>query len=300
MTTTSARAYASLLVVSVLTLVATAARGDEPLRWKFNKGQTLRYTLTQKVRSKSEVSGKTFEVLQNQETDMTWKVTDVDASGNAEMDQIMDRILVTVTGPGNETKIDTKTEPAAEEPPQLKILRSLIGNPIHMKMSVRGDISGVTVSPKILEAFKSFSSPAGGGAMFSEDWIKKTTSQATIVLPEGPLVKGYTWKSNKSQPWPFGTIVLETTYTFEGLSGAEDRIGMVVNADIKGTPESPAKIKMLSSDGKGVVRFDPKAGTLRGSELNLKMTMQITVNGQAINTDVDTITHMDDKGESSK
>ncbi|MGO9599925.1 MAG: DUF6263 family protein [Isosphaeraceae bacterium] len=300
MTTTPVRVRALLVVASALTLAATAARGDEPLRWKFNKGQALHYTLTQKVRSKSEVSGKTFEVLQNQETDMSWKVTGVDASGNAEMDQTMDRILLTVSGPGNDTKFDTKTEPAGEEPPAAKMLRGLVGSPIHMKMSARGDISGVTVPPKILDAFKSLGPAGGGGAMFSEDWIKKTTSQATIVLPEGPLVKGDTWKSNKSQPWPFGTIVLDTTYTFEGLTGADDRIGMVVNADIKAPPEGPTTIKMLSSDGKGGVRFDPKAGVLRGSELNLKMTMQITVNGQAIKADVDTITHMDEKGEGSK
>jgi hypothetical protein len=100
---------------------------------------------------------------------MSWKVTDVDASGNAEMDQTMDRILLTISGQGNETKFDTKTEPAAQEPPPLKMLRGLVGSPIHMKMSARGDISDVTVPPKILDAFKGLGPAAGGGAMFSED-----------------------------------------------------------------------------------------------------------------------------------
>jgi hypothetical protein len=300
MTTIPARVCALFVVAHALTHAAGAARGDEPLRWKFTKGQIIGYTLTQKVRSKSEVSGKTFEATQNQETDMTWKVTDVDASGNAEMDQTMDRIVLTVSGPGGETKFDTKTKPAAEEPAPAKLLRGLVGSPIHMKMSTRGDITNVVVPPKIVDVFKNLNPTGGGGAMFSEQWIKQITSQATMILPEEPLAKGHTWKSNKSIPMPFGTIVMETTYTYEGPDGADDRIGMVVKADIKPSRERPADIKLLSSDGKGEVRFDRKHGILQGSKLDLKMTMQITVNGQAVSADVETSTHMDEKTGGSK
>ena len=283
-------------------VAAHAARGDEPLRWKFSKGQTIHYTMTQKTLSKTEAGGQKGEFTQNQDTDMTWKITKVDASGNAEMDQTIDRIVLTTTGPAGEMKVDTKTEPGPEENGPIgmaaKVLRGMVGSPFHMKMSVQGDISDVTVPPKVLEALKGLG-PAFG-AMFSEEGIKRMTGQATIVLPEKAVAKGYTWKSNKSLPMPFGTMLLDSTYTYEGPEGPIARIGVAVKSDIKPSENGTMSVKLVSSDGKGEYRFDPKAGMLRNSEMNMKMTMQIKVGGQEMVTEVDSTTKLHEGGSAAK
>ncbi len=301
MTTVPSCIRALSIVTTTFALAATAARGDEPLRWKFAKDKAIHYTMSQKTLSKTEAGGQKVEFQQNQNTDMTWKITKVDASGNAEMDQTIDRIVLTTSGPMGETKVDTKTEPAAEEDgpagAAAKILRGMVGSPFHMKMSTQGDISDVTVPPKVLDALKGLG-PAGG-AMFSEEGIKRMTGQATIVLPEKAVAKGYTWKSTKSLPMPFGTMLLDSTYTYEGAEGANDRIGVVVKSEIK-PGDGPMSVKMVSSDGKGGYRFDPKAGILRGSELNMKMTMQIKVGPQEMVTEVETITQMQEGDKATK
>ncbi len=281
------------IVAMTYALTVTGARGDEPLRWKFAKNETIHYTLSQKTLSKTEAGGQKVEVKQNQNTDMTWRIINVDASGNAEMDQTIDRIVLTTSSPMGEVKVDTKAEPTAEENGPAgaasKILRGMVGSPFHMKMNARGDITDVTVPPKVVDALKNVG-PAGG-AMFSEEGIKRMTGQATIVLPEKSVAKGYSWKSNKSLPMPFGTMLLDSTYTYEGAEGANDRIGVVVKSDIK-SGNGPMAVKVLSSEGKGGYRFDPKAGLLRGSDLTMKMTMQIKVAGQEMVTEVVSTTEM--------
>ena len=296
----------SIRVFSIISLTLSvavhAARGDEPLHWKFTKDQSIHYTMTQKTLSKTEAGGQKLEFTQNQDTDMTWKVTKVDPSGNAEMDQTIDRIVLTTSGPAGEMKVDTKTEPGPQENGPMgaaaKVLRGMVGSPFHMKMSVQGDISDVTVPPKVLDALKSLG-PAFG-AMFSEEGIKRMTAQATIVLPEKAVTRGYTWKSNKSLPMPFGTMLMDSTYTYEGHEGPNDRINVVVKSDIKPSDNAAMSVKLVSSDGKGGYRFDPKAGILRESDMNMKMTMQIKVGGQEMATEVDSTTKMHEGGNGSK
>jgi hypothetical protein len=304
MTTVRAHARALTFLALALVLCTSVAFGDDPLRWKFTKGQKIHYTMTQKTTTKMEAQGQKLDTNMTQDIDMTWAVTDVDAAGNAEMDQTLDRIVFTMSGPAGEVKVDTSKEGEADAGPLgtvTKLFRAMAGNAFHMKMSARGDISDVKVPPKVLDAFKNAGPAAASNPMFSEDGLKRMINQASLVLPEEAVEKGHTWKAAKSFSMPpLGTIALDSNYTYEGPAGPYDRIGVTVKTEIKPAEGGPFEIKILAQDNKGGFRFDRKAGILRGSELTQKMTMQISVQGQEIVQEVDSTTKMDEKADSPK
>ncbi len=297
----------SIRVFSIISLTLSvavhAARGDEPLRWKFTKDQSIHYTMTQKTLSKTEAGGQKLEFTQNQDTDMTWKITKVDASGNAEMDQTIDRIVLTTTGPAGEMKVDTKTEPGPEENGPIgmaaKVLRGMVGSPFHMKMSVQGDISDVTVPPESARGLEK-SWPRLWRHVLGRGYQADDRSGHDRLAREsrhqratpGSRTRAYRCLSARCS-W---TALTPTKALKVPLLGS-----VSCQESTSSHPKTQTmSVKLVSSDGKGEYRFDPKAGMLRESEMNMKMTMQIKVGGQEMATEVDSTTKMHEGGSAAK
>jgi hypothetical protein len=285
----------ALVVACIALLAAPTARADTSLRWKFQKGQKLTYVMTQKSSSKTEVGGNSINQQQDQIIDMTWEVKDVDAQGNASMTQTIDRMRLKVTGPqpGMVSDLDTKSDQAPEGPMAAvyPLLQSMVGSPFELTMSPRGSISNVKVPAKIIERLRTLPGPMTN--MFSEDSLKRMTTQATVVLPEKPVAAGAGWSDAKRLDMPFGTMVLDTNYKLAGEGGSDATIGMLIKVAIEPKDNAPFEVKLTDQDGKGKATFDVTAGLMKASEADMKMTMQISVNGQGLTTQVTTHTSLE-------
>jgi hypothetical protein len=296
MSTARARVWFPAVLVIVAAVAAASAQADETLRWKFSKGEKLHYLVTQKTSSKAEVAGQKIDTLMTQDIETTWEVQDVDSSGAAVMDQTIERIVFAMTGPGGEIKIDTKKDEKVEGPAAsvAPLFKALAGNPCRLKMSARGEVSDVSIPAKLVEALKNAGPAAANNPLFTEEGFKRMLTQASLVLPDGAVAKGQTWKVTKSIPMAMiGTMVMDNVYTYEGPSDPADRISVAVKLDIQPKDGVPFEIKVTAQDSKGAFRFDRKAGVLRGSDLTQKMEMRITTNGQVILQNVDTATKME-------
>jgi hypothetical protein len=296
MTTSRARVLFPAVLVIVAAVAVASAQADDTLRWKFSKGEKLHYVVTQKTSSTAVVAGQKIETLMTQDIVTTWDVQDVDSSGSAVMDQTIDRIVFAMTGPTGEIKIDTKKDEAGEGPAAsvAPLFKALAGNPCRLKMSARGEVSDVSIPAKLVDALKNAGPAAANNPLFTEEGFKRMLTQASLVLPEGAVAKGQTWKVAKSIPMPMiGTMVMDNVYTYEGPSDPADRISVAVKLDIQPKEGVPFEIKVTKQDSKGTFRFDRKAGVLRGSELTQNMEMRITANGQEIIQNVDTATKME-------
>lgn len=276
--------------LALLVLLATAppAAAAEPLRWKFTKGQTHNYTVSQSMKTKSQINGQMVETTSTQKMTMTWEIKDVDAQGNASMEQTIRRVVMEIGSPQGNVQVDTGSKEEPQGPAaQLKAMfGALVGSPIKVKMSPRGEFSDVVIDPKMFETFKNMGGPMGN--MFNEKSLKEMTTQATLVLPEKALARGDSWNSTKKLELPLGTMVMDNTYTLESPapSGAE-KIGVKVKMEIQPKPESPFEIKIGSQDVAGGYEFDNKAGVLAASNVQQKVQMLIKVQGMEITQDLE-------------
>jgi hypothetical protein len=98
-------------------------------------------------------------------------------------------------------------------------------------------------------------------------------------------------------PMPFGTMVMNTTYTLEAASGPVENIAIDVKVQMEPKPDSPITIKVTSQDMKGHYRFDNAAGSLKASDVVQKMSMTVTVSGQEIKQDIESTVKMELKNE---
>jgi len=119
-----------------------------------------------------------------------------------------------------------------------------------------------------------------------------------VVFPEGAIAQGKSWKAARKLPMPFGTMVMDTTYTLEGAAGPVENIGIDVKAQIEPKEGSPIEIKVTSQQTKGHYRFDNSVGNLNSLEVVQKMSMTVTVNGQQFTQDLESTVKMELKNAS--
>ena len=289
--------FPCLLAVVVVATVASTAGADTTLRWQFTTGQKRAYVMTQKTTIKTEVMGKPVETSFTQLLDMTWEVKGVDKDGNAEMVQMIERIRFQTMTPGGNVDLDTAN---AEDPPGTpelitKLFRSMTGSPFTMKITQRGEVRDVTLPAKVVEAFKN----AGPGAAMlgSEETLKNMCEQSMVVFPEASVAPGKSWSGVRKLPMPFGTMVMDATYTLDAATGPIENIGVAVKVAIEPKPGAPFEIKVTSQEMKGHFQFDNSAGDLKSSEVVQKIAMLVTVSGQQIAQDLESTVKMETKNQ---
>jgi hypothetical protein len=296
----TARLGVLLLIPAALT--TASARGDETLRWKFTKGEKLTYRMVQKTESRPEPGTPIPATTMTQTLDMTWEVKDVSPAGNAAMDQTVDRIVFEMKGnPGGDIRFDTGRAEKAEGTAAMlePLFRGMVGSPIGLTMTARGEIKDVKIPAKMIDALKSVPNAAAAGGMLTEEGFKSMTSQASLVLPARPVAKGFKWDDTKHVDLPFGRMNMKMTYTYEGPTGPDDRIASSVAVDLEPKEGQPFTVKIADQEGKGSFRFDNKAGLLKGSEMNQRLKMEIKAGDQQIVQTVVTTVTMDLTGSPS-
>ena len=88
-----------LTIIAVAALAATAT-AQEPLRWKFEKGQKLNYNMIQDMAIAPQGGPQGAQKMEmRQEMHMTWDVQDINAAGEAIIKQKFDRLKVKMMMP---------------------------------------------------------------------------------------------------------------------------------------------------------------------------------------------------------
>jgi hypothetical protein len=104
-----------LAIVTAAMLLCVASRGDaqEPLRWKFQKGQKLDYKMVQDMKMAAE-GGPVGQMntSMRQVMDMTWDVSEVNENGDAAIRQKFDRIRTKMTMPLGGFEYDSQSTEA--------------------------------------------------------------------------------------------------------------------------------------------------------------------------------------------
>lgn len=102
------------MAIAILALTAASARADEPLRWNFQDGQRLAYSVVQEM-TISGTAGPAGDLKNTtrQQMDIAWEVQSVNDAGDAVVRHRFERIRSQMTLPTGGLEFDS----AAEGPP---------------------------------------------------------------------------------------------------------------------------------------------------------------------------------------
>ncbi len=279
--------WTGMLAVVLTGLAAAPARAQVTLRYKFKEGETLKYTVEQRMNMNGNVAGNDITMEMGMNMDMTWKVLSVNKDGSAKLTQTIDRVRMTMkAGPLGEVDIDTKSDKEPSDPigkAMAPIFKAMAGAEFTMTMTPLGEPKDVQVPEKVLNAVKN----AGGGlpgASLSPDDLKQMVNQGGLVLPEKPVKKGDSWTHSSNMAMQGMKMKVDTKATYEGETTEGGKKLQEISLAPKMTTEGgPAgvEIKLKNQESKGKALFDNDKGRVVETELNQNMDMDLSAGGQS-------------------
>ena len=234
-----------LLALPLILLSAAAVLPQEEdkvtLKWKFKKGQTLRYE--QETISVIDVAG--LEIEQEMLYGLQQKITRVDAKGVASMRVTYDRVKVRMEGM-MESDYDSEKD---EEPPEDmigRLMAAFLGKSFTMKINPYGNILKLKGIVKIMEeAMGELEEEEGAEMMgemmkemFRDNQMKDMMNLAYPTLPKKAVGEDDTWESEAEFNLPLmGGFTLKTTSTLKEIrKGGKEA---VIKMDTKIEREDP-------------------------------------------------------------
>ena len=285
----------ALIATAIFSLLGgTAAQGQTNLSYKFKKGDKLNYTVATEIKGTASVGGMDIKTTQDQTMELIWTVKDVEG-GKADMVQKINQFRQKMDMPGGQGfEFDSKTgkKPDGQIGKLVgPLFDAMVGAEISMKMDTQGETTDMKLSEKLMEAIKGNPALAAMGSAFSEEGMKNMMQQSSLVLPKEAIAKGKSWNKKVEVKMPFGVMKLDTTFTYAGPETRNnamlEKIDTKSALTIEPVPGAGLAIKIKSSDVKGAIYFDNKAGRIVEFSQTQKMVMEISAGGQTFESSQD-------------
>lgn len=303
------------VVLACLTIASGFASSQEGvLRYRWNKGESLRYRVVQTTNAQmSGLPGMGEMNITNTMTQLLQQTaTDVAADGTGTLQMKFEAIKMEMATPMGTFVYDSAAPANTADPMIAQIAATmgvLVGESITVVMSPNGAIQKIQGMSAIAQKVQK-TMPGGGLGMpgldsiLSDDAMKGTFGQGFAAFPSTPVKVGETWKQDLTLPNPFGVMNVSSSFTFKDVvtAGGRSLIRVLQTATIKATsgakpPPLPMPMTIQFSDGtgQGEVLFDPKLGRNQKTtfETTLPMTMSMTApDGTPVNMSALTKTTM--------
>ncbi len=294
-----ARVSGILVVAAMLVGTSAAAPAGDVLRWKFQPGETLKFSVEQKVVMSTRGAEIARKSTRTHTLDFTWKVLSVDASGEAEITHRIERIRLKSEEPPLATFDFDSASTAAPQPGfegPTRELKSQVGAEFTFKMKPDGEITDIKLSEETLKHLRE-TAPPGAGEAITEKSIKDSLIQSSPpAFPQGALEPGKSWSAKPAQvPLPFTVLVMEKTFTYKGNDTSSPNVQLVgIEVTARTQPIEGADIKAVirSQEGKGSLTLDSRAGKVTSVRMNQKLEMAITYMGRAVDQTTEMVTAM--------
>jgi hypothetical protein len=290
----------ALTVHACFLLGAATSAQAELLRWKFSPGEVLHYSMEQKTVTITKGTDRESKSTRSQTMDMSWKVNSVAAGGQAEVAQRVDRVRMRVEEPGFTPFVFDSNNSKDDVPePFLAIaqqLRALSGTEFTFKIRPTGEIEDIRFSDQTLKALRDAAARGGPQGESSEQGLKDLLLQSSPpAFPEGQVEPGKAWSSKPSRiPSGIGTIVMNRSFTFQGPDPKTPRL-LLIGLETKVALEPAGgglTAEIRKQEGTGTMTFDSGAGHIVATRVNQKIEMVISVMGQKVDQNTETITSL--------
>jgi hypothetical protein len=285
---------AGLLALLASGLPARAGSAEEPLRWKFQAGQVLRYEFRQKNEIKLKGGAQSSDNTTELTIEMTWTVKDVQ-DAVAELKLVVDRVLSEIQIGAQKIKYDSRE--AAGDDPAAKALSAVysaaVGQDYALKVDTRGRVVEATVPAKVTEALRGspFLAAADGGSVLSEKGLKNLFAQVIPPLPEEPVEKNARWTTSLDLPVKPMKMSLTFKDTLAARDDATARFDAEIVTTIEPEPDTPFKVTVKKQSGSRTATLDTKAGRMTGSAI--KQTIELGL--EFMNREIEQVIALDEQ-----
>ena len=272
------------------------------LAYKWTKGETLRYRLTQKSASTmSGLPGGKPDVKLDQLSDQVFTMTvdSIGGDGTVTLRQTFESMRMDITSPMGQLSIDAAKPDASANPPEQavqKMFAAMIGQPITVVLTPTGRVVKIEGFTKLLDKMLGAappSDPQTAGAVqqmrstLNDEQMSSMFSQGFPEFPARALKPGDAWTAEATVQNPaFGAMLMSSAMTLVALEGsapaqmAKIATKVKMERDLKSpAPEGPMgmKAEMGVATGEGETLFDVAKGRLQRGSTN--MAIPITMSG---------------------
>ena len=297
--------YTGALILTLLCGSSIAARQDVTLRYRWTKGDALRYRVTQQTTTTINGIPGMDNLTVEQSFVQVIKTTagEVAADGTATLSQSVESLKMNTTSPMFSAAYDSEKPDAAtdELSARLKaVLAPMIGQPYTVVMAPTGEVVKVDGLSKLAE--KMFSNmpadPAAAGmldglkASLSDDSMRSLLSQSFAQAPNRALKIGESWTAEIVQHNPMlGGTITSVKMTLKAVAGEDPKRMATIGIDstVKQDPAKPGApnpmgmtLQLSTGTGDGEQTFDLSAGRLVRSVVHMTLPMSMS-DGAAMN-----------------
>jgi hypothetical protein len=244
----------------MLVALALACLQDAPveLRWKYAKGEVLRYAMIQRV--STDAGG--VPVRQQMSTTVALEVTDVDGAGTVTLRALYEAVAARASGI-QEYDYDSEKDKEPPDDPAARMMATLVGQSFTLRMGADGKVLEVQGYDKVADLM-SRAVPGDDaarerarqalGQMFSDEAFKSRMQQLAPPLPEGKVRKGDSWSNDFSIVLPLvGRVTYRTRSKLAGVNDGDAAIDQEIQIEFKGgdDPDHPLAGQVEAKEAKG-------------------------------------------------
>jgi hypothetical protein len=276
-----------LLVLAVLApfdpgfaALAQDKQDEVVLQWKYQKGETIRYRMSQKV--SSDANGT--PVRQEIATTMSLEVNEVDATSVVTLVARYEAVAARASGI-QEYDYDSEKDKEPPDEPAAKMLSKLVGQSFTMRMGPDGKVLDVRGCEKLVEAMSQGLGENEAARekarqalrqMFSDEAFKSRMQQLVPPVPQGAVKKGGSWSSDFTIKLPIvGDVAYGIRSTLSDVKDGEARIDQVIQVEFKGGGDRPLaeQIEVKDAKGKSTAVFSIAQGRFLSQKASVEMTL---------------------------
>ena len=278
--------FAIPLSLTLSSLLSAQDPEKYDLRWKFKKGNTMRYEMN--MLNTIDVAG--MEIEQQFLFDMTQKVRSVNKKGVATLRVTYNRIKFRLSGM-METDYDSDRDKEPPEDVMGKLMSAFLGKTFTMKMGPKGEVLEVKGIAKIMEeAIEEMEDDEQGAMMaemikgaYDDERAKQMMTMSYAALPKKPVGEGDTWESDGSWSMP-----MMAEFSMKN----ESRLKNVSSNGKKAHIETKTTIEISESDEEE----NPLGGMMDLSEAEMKTSIVWRIDRGMLETSKSTMTVTMDMG----
>jgi hypothetical protein len=267
-------------VVAVLALAALAQDPGVTLRWKWTKGQDLRYRFLQKLDLGGSLKMEYGSVV-------ALKVTGLDDQGRAAVEGKYAAVSFHASG-NQECQYDSEKDKGVPTHPYARMVATLVGQTFTFRMTADGNPIDLKASDAILPtALKAGGEGEGGFGrqmiehLLSDDFRKTQLQQLTPAMPAGKVAAGGSWTAEVRLKVPvLGVLRLKPKCTLAGLKEGAARVDQEIHIEYlpEDNPDNPfaALTELKSHKAAGGFDFLPDSGRCRSAKNKVELVLALS------------------------
>jgi hypothetical protein len=293
----------SLLFVFALSGLLPAQDGEKvTIEWKFKKGDSFRYEMSQNT----EMDMAGMEITQEMVFGSSWDVQDVTADGVATIKSTYDRIKMKMSGPLSADYDSSKDKKPAEGEWLSGIFAGFLDKSITFQMNKKGEVLKVEGITKLIEAaIAALPEEQQGFAGMMKQYMNDDTFKGQMqlllpILPKEPVAKGATWEGGTSVGMGgLGKADMKSKSTLKDVreGGKEAVVGVESKFTFKEGEGGMGGMEVTESKMKGEIVWSLEKGLLQsmkgtlnadgtggGGEMSVSQKMEIKLVPKATTT----------------